>query len=68
MVNYIFMSSLVKILDRTKIQDRTIFSGDTEVLNGWVNGVYYIEGVATELDSSGNGTWNGITYIAGVPQ
>ncbi len=59
------MASLVKILDKTKLQDKTLFSTD---LNGWVNGVYYINGTATELDSSGNGTWNGVTYVKGVPQ
>ena len=59
------MASLVKILDKTKLQDKTLFSTD---LNGWVNGVYYINGAATELDSSGNGTWNGVAYVNGVPQ
>lgn len=62
------MASIVKILDKTKLYGKSVFSNNDEVLNGWVNGAYYINGVATNLDSSGNGTWNGIFYIAGVPQ
>ena len=58
------MATLIKILDKTKLQDKTIFQGP----QGWVDGVYYIDGAATDLDSSGNGTWNGTTYVGGVPQ
>lgn len=37
---------------------------------GWEVGTqaYYISGVATDLDSDGNGTWNGNTYVGGVVQ
>lgn len=36
--------------------------------NGWCaeNSKYYKDGVATDLDSSGAGTWNDETYTAGV--
>ena len=38
------------------------------LLTGEFQGTYYINGQATELDSSGNGTWNGQTYVNGVVQ
>jgi len=51
-------------MDRTKFRGRTILS----VPQGWIDGVYYIKGVATNLDSSGNGVWNGETYLNGIKQ
>lgn len=62
------MASIVKILDKTKLHGKSVFSDNKEASNGWVNGKYYINSVATNLDSSGNGTWNGVSYINGVPQ
>ena len=58
------MASLTKIMGRTKFRDRTIL----RVPQGWIDGVYYIKGVATDLDSSGSGVWNGATYLNGVKQ
>ena len=58
------MASLTKIMDRTKFRGRTILS----VPQGWIDGVYYIKGVATDLDSAGSGVWNGATYVNGIKQ
>ena len=58
------MASLTKIMGRTKFRDRTILG----VQRGWIDGVYYIDGVATNLDSTGTGTWNGKIYVNGVEQ
>jgi hypothetical protein len=35
------------------------------VKNGWINGIYWINDVATSLDQSGNGTWVGKLYENG---
>jgi hypothetical protein len=35
------------------------------VKNGWIDGIYYINDVATSLDENGNGTWVGKLYKNG---
>jgi hypothetical protein len=35
------------------------------VKNGWINGIFWINDVATSLDQSGNGTWVGKLYENG---
>jgi hypothetical protein len=44
----------------------TYVNGATEVQNGWIDGVYYINDVATDLPESGSGFWNGSYYINGT--
>lgn len=60
------MASLIKILDKTKIRSKSIFRKEF-ILNGWINGIYYINGQPTDLDSAGSGTYNGIVYLNGSP-
>ena len=37
-------------------------------VSGYYGNVYFVSGQATELDSNGDGEWNGGTYIGGVLQ
>jgi uncharacterized protein YjbI with pentapeptide repeats len=39
--------------------------GGGGIKNGWVDGVYYINDVATTLNDYGHGTWNGKVYYNG---
>ena len=39
---------------------------EEDVKDGWIDGIYYINDVATDLDEQGNGTWEGQEYEQGV--